>query len=223
MAKRPVFHVINDKVVISEVEFKWFAGFASIQKQRSITSLHETAKLELNFESILEISSKSMEPEGAALSAFNLKLIHGDKQFTVETAFQGSKVFDNGNCYQDIYDGTSLQAKKDLRLKESGNIVSFRFMQEEWPSTPKRMFYNWLYLNAVHQNQNLAKRIIDAAAFTDIEFNPKKSLNCQAYSAALYQSLHLQERLKEALSSKENFIRLSQSDVPTNNIQPMLF
>ena len=26
-------------------------------------------------------------------------------------------------------------------------------------------------------------------AFTDIEFNPEKSLNCQAYSAALYLSM----------------------------------
>ena len=25
--------------------------------------------------------------------------------------------------------------------------------------------------------------------FTDIEFNPEKSLNCQAYSAALYSSM----------------------------------
>ena len=36
-------------------------------------------------------------------------------------------------------------------------------------------------------NQNLINNIIQFDAFTDIEFNPAKSINCQARSVALHK------------------------------------
>ena len=50
-------------------------------------------------------------------------------------------------------------------------------------------FYSWLYFLALKQNKKLTSEILNYQAFTDIEFNPEKSLNCQAYSAALYSSM----------------------------------
>ena len=50
-------------------------------------------------------------------------------------------------------------------------------------------FYSWLYFIALNQNEKLKVEILNYEAFTDIEFNPEKSLNCQAYSAALYSSM----------------------------------
>lgn len=41
--------------------------------------------------------------------------------------------------------------------------------------------------------------------FTDIEFNPKKSLNCQARSAAIFVSLERSGLLQQALSSPAHF------------------
>ena len=35
----------------------------------------------------------------------------------------------------------------------------------------------------------MRERVLEYAGFTDIEFNPKKSLNCQARSCALYVAL----------------------------------
>ena len=46
--------------------------------------------------------------------------------------------------------------------------------------------YTWLYFIALNQNKELTNEILEYQAFTDIEFNPEKSMNCQAYSAALY-------------------------------------
>jgi hypothetical protein len=51
------------------------------------------------------------------------------------------------------------------------------------------MFYDWLYITAVKQNPDLSARILHFNSFSDIEFNPKKSLNCQARSAAIYVSI----------------------------------
>ena len=55
---------------------------------------------------------------------------------------------------------------------------------------------------------DLTEQISVYDAFTDIEFNPQKSINCQAEAAALYVSLKRQSLLKEALKSKEDFLNI---------------
>ena len=213
MANRPIFipnHTHQNLVDVVDVEFHWYPGFASSQKQKSIKALHQASGDTHGIYNILEASSKSTNHLGIALSAFNLQLTISGQTLTVETAFQGSKVFENGACYQDLYLGTSLEAKKDSRLKTSGKIVGFKFIEKAWPSEPKRAFYNWLYITALHQNTELADQVMDYNAFTDIEFNPKKSLNCQAYTVALYKALRTNGQLEQALSSQENFIEITE-------------
>ena len=45
------------------------------------------------------------------------------------------------------------------------------------------------------------------AGFTDIEFNPRRSINCQARSAALFLSLMKRGALDAALQSPSSFIQ----------------
>ena len=45
-------------------------------------------------------------------------------------------------------------------------------------------------------------------AFTDIVFNPQKSLNCQAVAAAIYVSLRKQNLLQQALRDKNLFLKI---------------
>lgn len=52
----------------------------------------------------------------------------------------------------------------------------------------------------------MIEEILSYSAFTDIEFNPEKSINCQAYSVALFVSLHKQNLLDDAIASKESFL-----------------
>ncbi len=44
--------------------------------------------------------------------------------------------------------------------------------------------------------------------FSDIEFNPKKSINCQAAAAALYKALVREKQLDSALTSPAKFIKI---------------
>jgi hypothetical protein len=193
MAKRPVYVPRKDGklgVEKKDIEFKWFPGMSKSQKQKSIESLHTEVELS-GITPILEISSKSEDEIGVQLSAFNLNIttkVH-KKIFSVETAFQGSKVFQHGGPYVDLFDKTSREAKKDVRLKQSGKLIKFNFYKKDFPLKPRTFFYDWLYINALNQNLSLAKDVLKYSGFTDIEFNPKKSINCQAYSAALYVSL----------------------------------
>ncbi|MDO9305211.1 MAG: hypothetical protein Q7T77_07755 [Sulfuricurvum sp.] len=212
MAKRPVYFVgqSNEIPVISkEIEFHWFAGMAKSQKQKSIQSLHQSIYDSLDSSlSILEISSKSENELGVQLSAFNLSFaLKNGQKISVENAFQGGKVFTLGGPYKDLYEKTSMEAKQDPRLKESGSLVKFvSFNDEEWPLTPKTLFYDWIYLKALKVNPELAKQVIDYDVFTDIEFNPEKSINCQAYSAALYVYL-FRNNLLDILNSRDEYLK----------------
>lgn len=131
--------------------------------------------------------------------------------FTVETAFQGSKIFERGGPYKDLIGMDSRAAKKDIRLKESGNLIGFEFFGTKFPLMPRTYFYDWVYINALQQNTELTAIVKTYAGFSDIEFNPEKSINCQAHSAALYLSLCINNQLDTALMSPEKFLELTES------------
>ncbi len=209
MANRPMYIIGYSKELPVEqinIDFKWFAGMSISQKQKSICSLHDSFLKQYSIYKCLEISSKSMDKLGIALSAFNLSFELKNTRISVECAFQGSKVFTNGGPYIDLYSKSSREAKKDERIRNSGSLEKFiSLSKEEWPLSPKTLFYDWIYLNALHSNQDLVQQLLLYNAFSDIEFNPKKSINSQAYSVALYLYLHKTNNLK-ILSSKNKYI-----------------
>jgi hypothetical protein len=217
MAKRPIFVPLHDGkryVLERYVDFQWHAGFAKSQKQKSIRALHEMAHREYNVQNPLEVSSKSEDPLGVALSSFNLTFTtKRGRRLTVEAAFQGSKVFDEGGPFIDIFAKSPIEAKRDERLRSSGRLVGFSFFGDEWELEPKTAFYDWLYINALLKNPSLVEQVTDRDGFTDIEFNPERSINCQARSAALFCALFHTDHLEFALSSRESFLSLYQGRV----------
>lgn len=212
MAKRPIFISLVDKNKFFKeeiMEFKFYNGFSITQKSKSIKSLHKSAK-EQGYEKILEVSTKSDSKIGWELSAFNLMIdFNGDESISVECAFQGSKVFESNRQFKDLYYTESIQAKKENRLRESGDIIGFEFEGEFWENEPKTAFYDWIYITALYRNRkDLVEELCQYNAFSDIEFNPQKSINCQARTCAILVSLVKQGLIDEALSSKKNFIEL---------------
>ena len=223
MAVRPIFLPSRNSVGVIEkpIEFKWHPGMAASQKKKSIAELHQVAS-SLGMTRILEISSKSEDEMGIALSAFNLLITtkkYG-KKFTVETAFQGSKVFERGGPFTDLIGLDSRAAKKDIRLKESGDLISFKFFSKDFPLVPRTYFYDWVYINSLDQQYNYTYSLKKYDGFSDIEFNPKKSINCQAHSVALYRSLNLNNKLDIALESPESFLDICSAhyDMQSRNV-----
>lgn len=208
MAERKIYVPKTNKVGVDEipVEFKWNAGLSITQKQKNIQALHNAALQQWKVSPVLEISSKSLTEEGIALSAFNLSFTtNKGRILTIETAFQGSKMFELAGPFVDLYDKKPIEAKKDERLRKSGKLVCFQFFNDRFELNPPTFFYDWLYINALNKNNDLRQFVLNYNAFTDIEFNPEKSWNCQAYSVALYMSLVKNGVLEKALDSKENF------------------
>jgi hypothetical protein len=207
MAERPVFvPAVTGSRLVQEVaiKFVWHPGLAPSQKKKNVAELHHAAE-EQGLTPLLEISSKSDREAGRKLSAFHLKLFVEDKQTTVECIFQGSKVFENGGPYPDLYWKTSREAKTDVRLKNSGKLTGFRFEGVEYPLSPTTVFYDWLYFKALYPHKDWLKRLQKCAGFTDIEFNPERSFNCQARSCATFISLQKRHLLDEAASSFDKF------------------
>lgn len=216
MAKRPVFIPLKEGIVsvkILMIDFIWHSGYALSQKQKSIKSLHESAR-QYGLSNLLEISSKSYCEEGKKLSAFNLSTssLINKKRFSVEIAFQSSKIFEKGGPYIDLMEVDSRTAKKDPRLKSSGKIIGFNFFNKKFPSDPPTYFYDWLYINTLLKNEELIPLLEQYDGFTDIEFNPDKSINCQAYSVALFSSLIRKEKNFYRLKDPEYFLYLCNSE-----------
>ena len=221
MAIRPVFVVDEGKnSLIKEmnIEFEFHNGMAISQKQKSIRSLHEAAK-DVGVENILEVSTKSETELGNRLSAFNLSYFSNqmNKRISLEAAFQGSKVFEKDGPHTDLYTKEAFEIKKDERIDREKRIIGFEFEGIKWQTEPKTAFYDWIYLKAVKSNiedlnNTIYEKILNYTAFTDIEFNPKKSINCQARSCALYVSLFKNELLDIALESEEAFLEIISKD-----------
>lgn len=228
MAKRICFiskpseHPIYNEV---EVEFEYFTGFAVSQKQKSINSMHTNIlRIDASLK-VLEVSTKSTNPVGVALSAFNLKFLNevSGKEYPIENIFQSSKIFTRGGPFRDLLNVQPKDAERDDRLKSSGSLVGFNYNETIWEKDPKTMFYDWIYIKSLYRNDILAKKILNFNAFTDIEFNQDKSINCQARSAAIFVSLAKLGKLEDVLSNKEEFKKIYLEDNQNNKAQMSLF
>lgn len=208
MATRPVFlPVLPSQGFVREVlvEFQWHSGLALSRKQKSVRSLQQAAVAALGIRKPLEVSSKSESGLGRELSAFQLQIRteHGDA--SVESLFQGSKLFAGGGPYTDLYRRSAVEAKRDSRIRDSGALIAFEFDGRRWPLDPKTLFYDWLYLRGLGERRDLWPAILEHDGFTDIEFNPERSINCQARSVALLVSLHRSGSWDDITRSPEAF------------------
>lgn len=214
MASRPIFLALaQPDHLVSEIlfSFPWSPGFSASQKKKNVIALHDAARSNGLFP-VLEVSTKSEDLLGQRLSAFNLKIKTVQGEMTIESAFQGSKVFSGGGPYTDIYSFDSRSAKKDDRLKNSGQLIGFNFFGQRWPLEPKTAFYDWLYLTALRPHKEFLRRLYIYQGFSDIEFNPERSINCQARTCALLVSLLKMDALDDALTSQQRFISVIRND-----------
>ena len=211
MAQRPVFEAYERSPYVRRVavSFQYNSGFSIVQKQKNITAIHNAYQKAFPGRRIMEISSKSMQDGGTLLSAFHLKMYVPSLccSVPVECVFQGSKVFVCGGPYTDLYTASSRDAKRDERLRNSGRVTAFRFEGKDYPIIPRTAFYDWLYITALKENPDISDLLLEYDAFTDIEFNPEKSINCQANAAAIFVSLTRNGLLNSAIDF-ERFLAL---------------
>jgi len=200
MESKPVFmpRVGSDNLVKTDmVRIERHVGFATRQKKKTLNDLHRIIKKKYGFKNVLELSTKSGNKLSFPLSPYSLQITNDDGQkYSVENAFQTSKVFEQGGPYLDLLTEKPRQARKDDRLISSGELTGYDYFGMEWGVEPLTTFYDWLYINALKQHPELHEEVIQYQAFTDISFNPKKSVHCAAYSLAMFVALHKRDLLQ---------------------------
>jgi hypothetical protein len=207
MATRPVF--VPDRSphsLIAEVpvDFQWHSGMAASQKRRNIAALHTAAKSR-GLHRLLEISTKSDMELGRRLSAFSLRLPVEGNEIFLESAYQGSKIFRNGGPYSDIFMLNPREAKREPRLQSSGELIGFEFMGTRFPLSPKNAFYDWIYIRALLPHWEWILSHVSYDGYTDIEYNPAKSINCQARAFAEFVALSERGKVEQAATEFEYF------------------
>ena len=210
MARRPVFlsteegpHLVREW----HVEFRWSSGFAEVQKKKNVHALHNAAQA-AGIDELLEISSKSDVEVGRRLSAFSLKVEIDGEKIPLESMYQGSKVFRDSGPFPKIMELTPREAKHYIRENAKGELIGFRLFKEDYPINPKNAFYDWLYIRALVGHSEWIKEKVAYSAFTDIEFNPQRQINCQARAFAEYLSLQKRSKLHEAAQDFTYFASL---------------
>jgi Family of unknown function (DUF6977) len=209
VASRPVFlptESLDPLVEVRSFDFDWNSGFAPVQKKKNVVGLHRAAR-QAGVSPLLEVSTKSEHGLGQAFSAFRLRLVvPGTEDVLLECAYQGSKVFERGGPFRDLFSKSPKEARRDSRLKASGRLLCFDFEGFRWPLNPTFAFYDWLFIRSVIDSHLDPELLDEYVGFTDIEFNPKRSVNTQAHAAALIVSLHRRNELWSVYQSPEGFL-----------------
>ncbi|MBR6307270.1 MAG: hypothetical protein IKR39_01550 [Lachnospiraceae bacterium] len=207
MAVRPAWSIKDHKIIRQDFEFAWNSGLNIKQKQKNVDALHESIRNKTG-ESALEVSSKGRVPLGVSLSAFNLEY-HG---FKVENVFQASKSFAEIGPNRGILGATPGEAKAYANRVHSFALKAFVLDEVEWPLEPKTAFYDYLYVSAVYAKYGEALDVSEYSWYTDIEFNPQKSINCQARALAVYKLLQAEGDFG-VLSDKDKWMEFHKATV----------
>lgn len=207
MATRPAWTIHDGKIIKEDFDFAWNGGFAISQKQKNINALH-TAIKKAKGEEALEVSSKSTVSLGKELSAFSLQL----SGVYLENIFQAAKKYENGGPYMDLLDVSPKDAKRDERHQTSGRLLAFMREGETWPLEPKTVFYDFIYVSAVVEKYAYDLDLSEYQWFTDIEFNPKRSINCQARALTIYKLIKRENQF-EVLDNMEAWLSFHKEKV----------
>ena len=211
MAVRPVFaaDLYGRLCKRVNVEFAFVRGMAKSQKMKCSINLRQAFLRKYPERKVLEISRFSDHPLGEALSAFNLTVTLKDGRcIPVECAYQGGKIMEGASGpLEELYDVSPLEAKRDVR-HSGAKIKGFTIDGIYFDLTPATAFYIWVYLHALAEHPEWGDELMKYDAFTDIVFNPEKSINCQAEACAYYVALRKKGLLEKALGEKEVFLEI---------------
>lgn len=169
MATRPIYissSILKNPVLQKDINFKWVSGLSYEQKCKRRDSLRKEIEKQYDISKWLEISTKSDKELGIKLSALNLKLKTLNNIKTVEQIYQESKIIENGK------------------------LIGFKYGSKCFENIPYGMYYDYIYMLALYQNKEYHELLKPYSLFTDIEFNPYRSLNTQARAVAIFKTLY---------------------------------
>lgn len=208
MAFRPIFVPGGKSGALFRelsIQFQWHPGMAPSQKKKNVAELHAAAA-KGGVRTILEVSTKSEVEIGRRLSAFTLDVELSGIVSKVECIYQASKVFERGGPFLELTNYAPIDAKRFFKGKNLGMIKHFELLDKRYENLPHHAFYDWLFVKALNPHAEfLSARLEEYEAFSDIEFNPEKSINTQARSIAIIKCLILRNLMTKCAEDFDYF------------------
>lgn len=93
-----------------------------------------------------------------SLSPYNLKFrTKSNTMVSVERAFHGSKVFQNGKQFKELFNYRRYDIRTLKELRTNGEVKEFNFYNKVFVVSDydSEFFYIWLYLHTLNQKHNL--------------------------------------------------------------------
>ncbi len=128
----------------------------------------------------------------------------------LESVYQSSKIFQYSGQHEVLMDLDPFAAKKEVRKLGQGPIVGFRFLGRTFPTEPVNAFYDWLYIRAIVPHEKWIRENLHFAAYSDIEFTPNKSVNCQGRAVAEFHALSMRGEASKCVHDFDKFRQLLQ-------------
>ena len=219
MAHRPIFIPGELKGPLFRevsIQFKWHAGLAASQRKKCVHELHEEAA-RAGYDDVLEVSTKSDAEIGRRLSAFRLDVSLGKHRTKIECLYQGAKVFEKGGPFPELFALKPIEAKRFFRDKSLGLITHFQVDETIFENLPFHAFYDWLFIRALAEHKDFLREGLEQfGSFSDIEFNPKRSINTQARTIAIIKNLIERDDI-EACANSYDYFRTLLTDIETKH------
>jgi hypothetical protein len=127
---------------------------------------------------------------------------------SLESVYQSSKVFSRSGQIKYLIDLDPFEAKKEIRARADGDIIAFRFEGKDFPTEPKNAFYDWLYIKSIKPHEKCISNNLNYAGYSDIEFTPDRSINCQGRAVAEFHALTMRNSAAEYADDFEGFRNL---------------
>ena len=145
---------------------------------------------------ILEISSRSDEPLGRALSAMNLRAAgsDGNRRLPVESVYQAAKCYGHdGPDEQPIPNGFDAK-RRDKERRNAGSLRGFQHEGTFWPAASGSAFYDREWIKAATA-AGATRELARYDAYSDQFHRPGAAVACQARSAAMLAGLDRSRQL----------------------------
>ena len=145
---------------------------------------------------ILEISSRSDEPLGRALSAMNLRAADndGNRRLPVESVYQAAKCYGNGSPDEQPAANGFDAKRRDKERRSAGSLRGFQHDGTFWPAASGSAFYDREWIKAATA-AGATRELARYDAYTDQFHRPGAAVACQARSAAMLVGLDRNRQL----------------------------
>ena len=172
--------------------------FTPLDRPPFVAEHHHPAGAPTNLR-VLEISSRSGQMFGRALSAMNLRAPgpDGDRNVTVESVYQAAKCYGAGGPAERPSPNGYEAKRVDRERRAGGPLRGFEHEGTFWPAASGSSFYDRLWIRAtLSQHGDRLGDLKSHDAYSDQFHRPGRAVACQARSAAMLVGLDRARQLE---------------------------